>query len=61
MSPKSLVWRYFSKNGTKTLCTICGKPLTSSNTTNLWSHLQCKHEKEYLELRNLERNQVHPE
>ena len=48
-----MVWGYFEKgatDSTKATCTICGETFRhSSNTSNLFKHLKCKHGKEYQE------------
>ena len=45
MPVQSKVWKYFDKNGKLSAnCKLCGKSLrTSSNTSNMWTHLELKH------------------
>ncbi|KAJ6612228.1 hypothetical protein Bhyg_17680, partial [Pseudolycoriella hygida] len=46
----SPVWTYFKKMGNP-LCISCGKLVTSTNTTNMWFHLEKQHHKIYIDLK----------
>ncbi|KAJ6639678.1 hypothetical protein Bhyg_12425 [Pseudolycoriella hygida] len=47
----SPVWTYFKKMGKDSLCISCGKLVTSTNTTNMWFHLEKQHHKIYIDLK----------
>ena len=69
-SNRSKVWEFFSVNSDIVICNICKSTISQSsdkgkkkNTSNLWSHLQSKHEDQYKKISSLKssKKQTHDE